>query len=163
MEAKIAHIIAWSTVVLTVGGCVWFGIRVAQRNKQYPRKIEYTEDGFIFHGPLGDTRVRWRDIASVEVKKETHRSYRGKYGRGGITEYLVLDVRTGRRSFAIFAEDFEQVDFDEFIALTEKRVRGNNPRFQGIRGDIGKFRGDIPSPGPEPEIDPDVAAEEKEL
>ncbi len=157
-----ANIIAWTTVVLTVGGCVWFGIRVAQRNKKYPRKIEYTGDGFVYHGPLGDRQVRWRDITSVEVKKETHRSYRGKYSRGRLTEFPVLDVTAGRDSFNIFADDFEHVSFDEFIALTEKRVRESNSPFQGILGDVRMFREDIPSPDQETMIDAGTEAEEKD-
>jgi len=124
MEDMIAKIIASATVVITVGLCVWFGIRTARRNRQYLRKIEYLDDGFVYHGMISDTRVRWRDITSVAVKLETHTAYRGKYTRGKTSEYRVLDIATGRKSFAVFSEDFENVNFDEFVTTLERMVRG---------------------------------------
>lgn len=54
----IAQIIGWSTVIITVGGIVWFGIRIARRNSQFRQKIEYVSDGFMYHGPMSDTRAK---------------------------------------------------------------------------------------------------------
>jgi hypothetical protein len=112
---------------------------------------------------LSDTRVRWRDITSVVVKLETHTTYRGKYTRGKTSEYRVLDIATGRKSFAVFSEDFENVNFDEFVTTLERRVRGNNLQYQGIGGDVDKFRKDIQALLQEPEVYAEAEAEENEF
>jgi hypothetical protein len=161
MEDMAANIIAYGTVFVTVGFCVWFGIRAGLRSKRYPRKIEYIDDGFVYHDMLSDKRVRWRDITLAEVKLEMHRGASPKYGRAKTTKYRALDITAGRKSFVIFAEDFEKVNFDEFIAAIEQRVRESNPQFRGIGGEVDKFRKDIPSS--EPEVDAGEEAAENEL
>jgi hypothetical protein len=152
-------IIAWGTVIVTVGFCVWFGIRAARRNKRHPRRIERLDDGFVYRDDFGDTRVRWRDITSVEARLETGLGYAPKGLRGKTTKSWVLDVAAGRKSFFIFSYDFEKVDFDEFIATLKQRVRESNPRFEGVGGDVDRFRENIPEP--EPEVDAEEEAEER--
>ena len=44
---------------------------------------------------------------------------------------------------------------------SSQRVRESNPQFQGICGDVDRFRKDIPSP--EPEVDAEAEAEDKEF
>lgn len=143
MENLIAKIIAYSTLAITVGFCVGlgirWGIRANRREKQYLRKIDYLEDGFVYHDFLEDTQVRWADIKKVEAKIETHNTYAGKYTRGKTKNNIVINITTGQTDFSIFPEDFENVDFDKFVSTLERQVHAINSQFMGITGDIEKF------------------------
>ncbi len=143
MENTIARIIAYSTVGITVGLCVglgtWWGFKASRREKQYPRKIDYLDDGFVYHDFLEDIRVRWSDINEVEAKIETHNTYAGKYTPGKTKNNIVIHITTGQTDFSIFPEDFENVNFDEFVSILEQRVHSNNLQFMGITGDIERF------------------------
>ncbi len=141
-----ANIIAWGTLIITVSGIVGFGLLIARRNKRYPKKIEYLDDGFLYHGTLGDTRVRWRDIVSARVKKYQGTTFRQHTGRGRTTNLWTLDIIAGKKDFFIDEMDFETINFDEFIENLENRVREGNPGFKGISGDIEKLRGAIQKP-----------------
>lgn len=146
MENVAAKIIAYATLIITVGVCVWLGLKAARRDKQYPQKVEYLEDGFLYHDPFGDNTVRWQDITAVEVKQETHRAAAGKYSIGNSTEYWVLDIYTGKQSFFILSQDFDTASFDQFINILQQKVYASNPQFHGITGDLYKFRETVPKP-----------------
>lgn len=153
----IASIIAWSTLIITVGAFVLLGLLIARRNKLYPKKIELLDDGFLYHGTLGDTRVRWHDIISAKVKKYQGTAFRQGVVRGKTTTLWTLDIVAGKKDFFIDEMDFETIDFDDFIGNLEKRVREGNPAFKGIGGDIEKLRGAIQKPHQMP---PEEIAEE---
>lgn len=140
MEHVAANIIAGATLLITVGFCIWFGVRAARRDQQYPQKIEYLDDGFIYHDAIGDTRVRWKDISGAEVKQEFHKAFSHRYSSANI---WVLEI-TAEKSFVIFPHDFETVDFNLFITTLQQRVYGSNPQFGGVVGAVDKFRADIP-------------------
>ena len=165
MENTIARIIAYSTAGITVGLCVGlgirWGIRANRREKQYIRKIDYLEDGFVYHDFLEDTQVRWNDIKKVEAKIETHNTYTGKYTRGKTKKNIVLHIITGQTDFSIFPEDFENVNFDEFVTTLEQQVHSTNPQFLGIGGDTERFRRALKVQ--QPKVDASVEAEEKEF
>ncbi|MBP1711764.1 MAG: hypothetical protein H6Q49_1966 [Deltaproteobacteria bacterium] len=165
MENTIAGIIAYSTAAITVALCVglgtWWGIKANRREKQYPRKIDYLDDGFVYHDFLEDTQVRWSDIEKVEAKIETHNTSTGKYSRGKTTNNLVIHIKTTQTSFSIFPEDFENVNFNEFVSTLEQRVHSTNPQFMGIDGDTERFRRALKAQ--QPKVDASVEAEEKEF
>jgi hypothetical protein len=165
MENMIARIIAYSTAAITVGFCVGLGIRwgikANRREKQYPRKIGYLDNGFVYHDFLEDTRVRWSDIKKVEAKIETHNTHAGKYTRGKTKNNIVIHVTTSQTSFSIFPEDFENVNFDEFVTTLEQRVHLTNPQFMGIDGDTERFRRALKAQ--QLQVDASVEAEEKEF
>jgi len=146
MEHLAAKIIAYGTLIITVGLCVWLGLKAARRDKQYPQKVEYLEDGFVYHDPFGDNIVRWQDITAVEAKQETHRAAAGKYSYGKTTDYWVLDIFTGKKSFFIFSQDFDTNSFDQFVTALQQKACTSNPQFRGITGDIYKFRETVPLP-----------------
>jgi hypothetical protein len=92
-----ASIIAWATVVITVGGIILLGVMIARRNKKHPKKIEFTAEGFVLHGPLGDRTVRWSEIVSAGVSCHT-RFIRGGGFRRKRFDWWGLDIETpGRR------------------------------------------------------------------
>jgi hypothetical protein len=165
MENTIARIIAYSTVGITVGLCVGlgirWGIRANLREKQYLRKIDYLEDGFVYHDFLEDTQVRWADIKKVEAKIETHNLYAGKYTRGRTKNNIVMNITTGQTDFSIFPEDFENVNFDKFVSTMEQQVHAINSQFMGITGDIEKFRSALKAR--RTEVDAIEEAQEKEF
>lgn len=83
--------------------------------------------------------MRWSDINEVEAKIETHNTYAGKYTPGKTKNNIVIHITTGQTDFSIFPEDFENVNFDEFVSILEQRVHSNNLQFMGITGDIERF------------------------
>jgi hypothetical protein len=165
MENTIAGIIAYSTAAITVTLCVglgtWWGIKANRREKQYPRKIDYLDNGFVYHDFLEDIRVRWSDIKKVAAIIETHNTYAGKHTRGKTKNHVVIHVTTSQTSFSIFPEDFENVNFDEFVTTLEQRVHSTNPQFMGIDGDTERFRRALKEQ--QPQVDTSVEAEEKEF
>ena len=165
MENTIARIISYSTAAITVGFCVglgiWWGIRANRREKQYLRKIDYLDDGLVYHDFLEDIQVRWSDIQKVEAKIETHNAYAGKYTRGKTKNNIVIHVTTSQTSFSVFPEDFENVNFDEFVTTLEQRVHSTNPQFMGLGGDTERFRRALKVQ--EPQVDASVEAEEEEF
>lgn len=156
MEHVAANIIAGATVLITVGFFVWFGVRAARRDKQYPLKIEYLDDGFVYHDAFGDTKVRWQDISSVEVKLEMHKGYAQRYSYGKTSKIWVLEIAAADESLLIFPHDFEKVSFDQFITMLQQRVYGSNQYFRGIVGDVDKFRENIPKPDFQAQMEADA-------
>lgn len=144
MEHVAAKIIAVATLIITVAGCIWFGLKAARREQQYPQKIEYLEDGFVYHDAFGDTIVRWQDITATEAKREK-RGYGAKY-YGEVKEHWVLDIFTGSKLLSILDDDFAAVSFDQFINTLQQKVYTANPQFRGISGDIHEFRTAITLP-----------------
>lgn len=138
----IAHIIGWSTAVITVGGIIWMGVRIARRNTQFKQKIEYLPDGFLYHGPMSDIKIKWKDITAARIELFTPIRWKGRSG----TSFHILSIDARKKSFFIAPEDFEHSNFDEFISALEKNVRIFNPRFKGIEGDPELIRKEIPQP-----------------
>lgn len=144
MEHVAANIIAGATLIITVGFCVWFGLRAARRDEQYPQKIEYLDDGFVYHDAFGDTRVRWQDIRLAEIKQEFHKAYSQRYNHGKSALIWVLAICTADKSLAVFPHDFETLDFTAFITMLQQRAMTSNPQFQGVVGDADRFKENIP-------------------
>jgi hypothetical protein len=105
--------------------------------------------------------VRWNDIKKVEAKIETHNTYAGKYSRGKTKKNFVIHVTANQTSFSIFPEDFENVNFDEFVSTLEQQVHSINSQFMGITGDTQRFRRAIEERLPK--VDAEEEAEEKEF
>jgi hypothetical protein len=152
MPGWAVDVIVWGTALGTVALCVGLGIRIARRNKRFPAKIEYLDDGFVYHGALGDKRVRWRDITSAQMRTVEVQSYRYKrvVGRGR-GEQLFLVVKAGGDEIDIFPEDFGRAAFGEFKARLERSSSG----IPAIGGTVRDFERRVPRDRSEEEEDED--------
>ncbi len=152
----IATLIGVGTLVLTVGGIVAVGVAIARRNARFPVKLVMLEDGFLYHGPLGDARLRWREITSAQARKHTGRAHR-RYGRGKDTTLWLLEIATPEQTIEVSELDFEATDLDAFVATLEARVRAENPAFPGITGDLDALRAAVAAlRGPADDADDDA-------
>jgi len=140
-------------VVLTVGGIVAAGVASARRNARIPVKLVMLDDGFRYHGSLGDARLRWREITAAQATQCTGRTHR-RYGRGQDTTLWLLGIATPARTIEVSELAFETTDLDAFVAPLETRVRAENPAFTGGTGDLDALHAAVVEPGG-PGTDPD--------